>query len=136
MVVGRWVGIRYRNVSAGGSETEAGDFGDSVPGKPLGPEVAVEHPTAVRFDGERGRGLLWATGVKGGVMIRLLSSGVVACWLGIGTAWSGEVEVVRAEAARQADGSWHFAVALRHADAGYEEAIECAKENGLDLPMI
>ncbi|NLF07334.1 MAG: urocanate hydratase [Pirellulaceae bacterium] len=25
---------------------------------------------------------------------------------------------------------------MRHADAGYEEAIECAKENGLDLPMI
>ena len=24
---------------------------------------------------------------------------------------------------------------MRHADAGYEEAIECAKENGLDLPM-
>jgi len=25
---------------------------------------------------------------------------------------------------------------MRHADAGYEEAIECAKEQGLDLPMI
>lgn len=25
---------------------------------------------------------------------------------------------------------------MRHADAGYEEAIECAKENGLDLPMV
>src|SRR5512135_1956156 len=25
---------------------------------------------------------------------------------------------------------------LRHADAGYEEAIQCAKENGLNLPMI
>src|SRR6187455_1010102 len=25
---------------------------------------------------------------------------------------------------------------MRHADAGYAEAIECAKENGLDLPMI
>ncbi|MBN1395679.1 MAG: urocanate hydratase, partial [Pirellulales bacterium] len=25
---------------------------------------------------------------------------------------------------------------MRHADAGYEEAIRCAKENGLDLPMI
>jgi urocanate hydratase len=25
---------------------------------------------------------------------------------------------------------------MRHADAGYEIAIECAKENGLDLPMI
>ena len=25
---------------------------------------------------------------------------------------------------------------MRHADAGYEEAIECAKENGLDLPML
>jgi urocanate hydratase len=25
---------------------------------------------------------------------------------------------------------------MRHADAGYEEAIECAKENGLKLPMI
>jgi urocanate hydratase len=25
---------------------------------------------------------------------------------------------------------------MRHADAGYEDAIECAKENGLDLPMI
>ncbi|HZU70151.1 MAG TPA: urocanate hydratase [Ktedonobacteraceae bacterium] len=25
---------------------------------------------------------------------------------------------------------------MRHADAGYEEAIECAKENGLNLPMI
>jgi urocanate hydratase len=25
---------------------------------------------------------------------------------------------------------------MRHADAGYEEAIACAKEQGLDLPMI
>ncbi|MDH3714578.1 MAG: urocanate hydratase [Gammaproteobacteria bacterium] len=25
---------------------------------------------------------------------------------------------------------------MRHADAGYEEAIECARENGLQLPMI
>jgi urocanate hydratase len=25
---------------------------------------------------------------------------------------------------------------MRHADAGYEEAIECAREQGLDLPMI
>ena len=25
---------------------------------------------------------------------------------------------------------------MRHADAGYDEAIECAKENGLNLPMI
>ena len=25
---------------------------------------------------------------------------------------------------------------MRHADAGYEEAIACARENGLDLPMI
>ena len=25
---------------------------------------------------------------------------------------------------------------MRHADAGYEEAIECAKENGLKLPML
>ena len=25
---------------------------------------------------------------------------------------------------------------MRHADAGYEDAIACAKENGLDLPMI
>ncbi len=25
---------------------------------------------------------------------------------------------------------------MRHADAGYEEAVECAKENGLDLPMV
>jgi urocanate hydratase len=25
---------------------------------------------------------------------------------------------------------------MRHADAGYEEAIPCAKEQGLDLPMI
>src|SRR5437660_4803520 len=25
---------------------------------------------------------------------------------------------------------------MRHADAGYEEAIECAKENGLKLPMV
>jgi urocanate hydratase len=25
---------------------------------------------------------------------------------------------------------------MRHADAGYEEAMECAKENGLKLPMI
>ena len=25
---------------------------------------------------------------------------------------------------------------MRHADAGYEEAIQCAKENGLNLPMI
>ena len=25
---------------------------------------------------------------------------------------------------------------MRHADAGYEEAIQCAKDNGLDLPMV
>ncbi|PWE18501.1 urocanate hydratase [Marinicauda salina] len=25
---------------------------------------------------------------------------------------------------------------MRHADAGYEEAVDCAKERGLDLPMI
>ena len=25
---------------------------------------------------------------------------------------------------------------MRHADAGYEIAIECAREQGLDLPMI
>jgi urocanate hydratase len=25
---------------------------------------------------------------------------------------------------------------MRHADAGYESAIECAREQGLDLPMI
>jgi urocanate hydratase len=25
---------------------------------------------------------------------------------------------------------------MRHADAGYDIAIECAREQGLDLPMI
>jgi urocanate hydratase len=25
---------------------------------------------------------------------------------------------------------------MRHADAGYEEAIACAREQGLDLPMV
>jgi urocanate hydratase len=25
---------------------------------------------------------------------------------------------------------------MRHADAGYPEAIECAREQGLDLPML
>ena len=25
---------------------------------------------------------------------------------------------------------------MRHADAGYEIAVECAKEEGLDLPML
>jgi urocanate hydratase len=25
---------------------------------------------------------------------------------------------------------------MRHADAGYEEAIACAKEQGLNLPMV
>jgi urocanate hydratase len=25
---------------------------------------------------------------------------------------------------------------MRHADAGYEEAIECAKQQGLNLPGI
>jgi len=25
---------------------------------------------------------------------------------------------------------------MRHADAGYEDAIACAKEQGLNLPMI
>ena len=25
---------------------------------------------------------------------------------------------------------------MRHADAGYDEAIECAHEKGLDLPML
>jgi urocanate hydratase len=24
---------------------------------------------------------------------------------------------------------------MRHADAGYEDALACARENGLDLPM-
>jgi urocanate hydratase len=25
---------------------------------------------------------------------------------------------------------------MRHADAGYDIAVDCAKEQGLDLPMI
>jgi urocanate hydratase len=25
---------------------------------------------------------------------------------------------------------------MRHADAGYEMAVDCAREQGLDLPMI
>jgi urocanate hydratase len=25
---------------------------------------------------------------------------------------------------------------MRHADAGYQDAIDCARENNLDLPMI
>jgi urocanate hydratase len=25
---------------------------------------------------------------------------------------------------------------MRHADAGYETAVDCAKRNGLNLPMI
>jgi urocanate hydratase len=25
---------------------------------------------------------------------------------------------------------------MRHADAGYETAIDCAKRNGLNLPMV
>ena len=25
---------------------------------------------------------------------------------------------------------------MRHADAGYDDAIACAKENGLNLPML
>jgi len=25
---------------------------------------------------------------------------------------------------------------MRHADAGYEEAVACAKDKGLDLPMF
>jgi urocanate hydratase len=25
---------------------------------------------------------------------------------------------------------------MRHADAGYEDAIECAREHGLNLPML
>jgi urocanate hydratase len=25
---------------------------------------------------------------------------------------------------------------IRHADAGYEDAIACAREQGLDLPMV
>jgi urocanate hydratase len=25
---------------------------------------------------------------------------------------------------------------MRHADAGYELAIDCAREKGLDLPML
>jgi urocanate hydratase len=25
---------------------------------------------------------------------------------------------------------------MRHADAGYPEAIACAREHGLDLPMV
>jgi len=25
---------------------------------------------------------------------------------------------------------------MRHADAGYEIAIDCAREQGLDLPML
>jgi urocanate hydratase len=25
---------------------------------------------------------------------------------------------------------------MRHADAGYDEAIACAREQGLDLPMV
>jgi urocanate hydratase len=25
---------------------------------------------------------------------------------------------------------------MRHADAGYDEALDCARERGLDLPMV
>jgi urocanate hydratase len=25
---------------------------------------------------------------------------------------------------------------MRHADAGYDEALDCAREQGLDLPMV
>jgi len=25
---------------------------------------------------------------------------------------------------------------MRHADAGYEEAVQCARRNRLDLPML
>jgi urocanate hydratase len=25
---------------------------------------------------------------------------------------------------------------MRHADAGYDQAIECAREHGLNLPML
>jgi urocanate hydratase len=25
---------------------------------------------------------------------------------------------------------------MRHADAGYDDAIDCAREQGLDLPMV
>jgi urocanate hydratase len=25
---------------------------------------------------------------------------------------------------------------MRHADAGYPEALDCARERGLDLPMV
>jgi urocanate hydratase len=25
---------------------------------------------------------------------------------------------------------------MRHADAGYEIAVDCAREQGLDLPMV
>jgi urocanate hydratase len=25
---------------------------------------------------------------------------------------------------------------MRHADAGYDDAVDCAREQGLDLPMV
>lgn len=31
---------------------------------------------------------------------------------------------------------WDGAGVMRHADAGYEIALNCAREKGLDLPMV
>ena len=52
--------------------------------------------------------------------------------------WSG-VEVRLDDAARRLKRVlWNDPATgvMRHADAGYEIAIDCAKEQGLDLPMI
>ena len=38
----------------------------------------------------------------------------------VGTAAAGEADVVGAEARRSPDGSWRFAVTVRHADTGWQ----------------
>jgi urocanate hydratase len=80
----------------------------------------------------------------------LLSTAGGATWVslhhggGVGMGYSQHAGVVivcdgsEAADARIARVLWNDPASgvMRHADAGYEEAIECARENGLKLPMI
>ncbi|HTO46564.1 MAG TPA: urocanate hydratase, partial [Burkholderiales bacterium] len=80
----------------------------------------------------------------------LLSTAGGASWVsfhhggGVGMGYSQHAGVVivadgtEAAARRLARVLWNDPATgvMRHADAGYEAAIRCAKEKGLDLPML
>ena len=80
----------------------------------------------------------------------LLSTASGATWVslhhggGVGMGYSQHAGlVIVCDGSKQADARisrvlWNDPASgvMRHADAGYEDAIRCAEENGLDLPMV